>query len=77
MKKLLRLALIGLAAVTVMKVMAEKKAFEGLSEAEARERLAQKMPAKMPDDKRAEVTDKVIDKMRERGVLAGEASVGG
>lgn len=70
MKKLLKLALLVGGIAAVAKVATAKKAeWEGLTESQVRDKLDAKLPAKMPDEKRAAVTDKVVSKMRERGVL--------
>jgi len=72
-KKLIGVALIVGAIATAAKLMASKKEeWQGLSEAEVRQRVEQRMPGRVPDEKRAAVADKVVSKMRERGVLAEE-----
>ncbi len=54
----------------VAKLVAAKKAdWQGLTEAQVREKLDSRLPGRMPDEKRAGVADKVVSKMRERGVL--------
>jgi hypothetical protein len=65
-----------LIAAVVLIVLALKKAAEqdpsewkGLSETEARSKLATKLPARMPDEVRTEITDKIVGKMREKGVI--------
>ena len=70
MKKLLKLALIvgGITAVAKL-VTARKAEWHGLTEAQVRDKLDTRLPGRMPDEKRADVTNKVISKMRERGVL--------
>lgn len=76
MKKLLKLALLigGIAAVSKM-VTAKKAEWEGLTENQVREKLDAKLPEQMPEEKRSMVADKVVTKMRERGVL-GEDGAG-
>lgn len=70
MKKLLFLALIiGVAAAIAQKAKADKEAWLGLSEDETRERLEQRLPSKIPEDRREHIKDTVVTKMRERGVL--------
>ena len=39
---------------------------------EIREKLEARLPSRIPDDKRAAVADKVVSKMRERGVIREE-----
>ncbi len=73
MKRLLKLALIVGAITVVAKVVTAKKAeWQGLTEPQVREKLDSRLPGRMPDEKRAAVADKVVSKMRERGVLAEE-----
>ena len=70
MKKLLFLAVLAGVIVVAAKLFAAEKAkWQGLSEAEVRERFDRRLPNRMPDHKRAEVADKAVAKMRERGVL--------
>lgn len=77
MKKLVKLALIGALVGGIVKfVTSTKKDFEGLTETQARIKLDSKLPAKMPADKRAEVTDKVVAAMKDKGVLVSDAAPG-
>jgi len=74
-KKLIGLALIvGAAAAAAKLVAAKKTEWQGLTEAEARQKVEQGIPSRVPEEKRAEVADKVVTKMRERGVLREEAA---
>jgi len=50
----------------------EKAKWEGLTESEVREKLDARLPARMPDEKRAAVADKVVSKMQERGDLRAD-----
>ena len=69
-KKLLGLIIVaGAAAAAAKLAMAKKVEWQGLSEAQAREKVDQSLPSRVPDEKRAEVADKVVAKMRERGML--------
>lgn len=70
MKKLLKLALLvgGIAAVAKL-VGAKKAEWAGLTEAEVRAKLDARLPDRMPPEKQQQVADKVVSKMRERGVL--------
>ncbi len=73
-KKLIGLILAVGAAAAVAKLMAAKKAeWQGLSEDQVRAKVEQRMPSRVPEEKRAEVADKVVTKMRDRGMLAEEA----
>jgi len=69
-KKLLKMAVIvgGIAAVAKI-VTAKKAEWQGLTESQVREKLDSQLPSRMPDEKRADVADKVVSKMRERGAL--------
>lgn len=69
-KRLLKFALLigGIAAVAKL-VGAKKAEWSGLTEAEVRAKLDAKLPDRMPAEKQAEVADKIVAKMRERGVL--------
>ncbi|MCP4309039.1 MAG: hypothetical protein GY926_07190 [bacterium] len=73
MKKLLKVALVVGAITAVAKLVTAKKAeWQGLTESQVREKLDSQLPDRMPDDKRAEVSDKVVSKMRERDMLLEE-----
>ena len=74
MKKLLKLALLigGIAAVSKL-VGAKKAEWKGLSESEVRAKLDAKLPDRMPPEKQALVADKVVTKMRHRGILREDA----
>jgi hypothetical protein len=74
MKKLVKLALIGGGIVMVAKlVSAQKSAWAGLTESEVREKLDARLPARIPDDKRAAIAEMVVSRMRERGVIREES----
>lgn len=70
MKKLIKLGLLvgGIAFVAKM-VSAKKSEWQGLSEPEVRAKIDSRMPDKVPAEKRDAVADKVVSKMREKGVL--------
>ncbi len=73
MKKLIKLALIvGVVAFAAKLVAAKKSEWHGLTESEVRDKLDSRLPGKVPDAKRAVIADKVVSKMRERGVLREE-----
>lgn len=66
-----------LAALIAMAAAAAKKAkgggaaeWHGLTESEARTKLDAKLPSKIPADKRLAISDKVVAKMRDRGVIS-------
>jgi hypothetical protein len=72
-KKLIGFALIAGAVAAAAKLIATKKPeWQGLTESEARQKIEQRIPSRVPEEKRAEVADKVVTKMRERGVLREE-----
>ena len=69
-KKLIGLALaVGLGALVAKVAGAKKAEWQGLNEAQVREKVGQQMPSRVPDEKREAVADKVVTKMRERGML--------
>jgi hypothetical protein len=70
MKKFLLIAAaIGVVALVVKKRSANRTSWQGLSEDEARQRLNDRFPDRMPEDKREVVTDKIVSKMRDKGVI--------
>ncbi len=74
MKKLIKLALLIGGVAAVSKVLTAKKAeWAGLGESEVRAKLDSRLPEQIPSDKRSEIADKIVDKMREKGVLAEDA----
>lgn len=80
MKKILPLAVLILVIAFAMKLLSEKKSqWQGLTEAEVRAMIDARMLAKVPEEKRLAMADKVVSKMRQQGVLievddGGEAS---
>ncbi len=70
MKKLIKFAMIIGAIAAAARLVGSKKAeWEGLTEAQVRGKLDERLPDRVPDDKRAMVADKVVAKMRSRGKL--------
>ena len=49
--------------------------WHGLTESEARSKLDAKLPGKIPAEKRSAVSDKIVAKMRDRGVIAEDLTV--
>ena len=49
--------------------------WHGLTESEARSKLDSKLPGKIPAEKRSAISDKVVAKMRDRGVISDEPAV--
>ena len=74
MKLLLVAAVVGLIALAVKKGASQREEWQGLTEAEARSKVADRLPGRMPDEKRDAVTDKIVGTMREAdaGVLADD-----
>ena len=71
---LLAAALIALVALALKKRGSQRQKWTGLSETEAREKLDQKLPHRIPEERRAAMTDKIVDTMRERGVIVADES---
>jgi hypothetical protein len=75
-KKLIKLALVIGGIAFASKVITAKKAeWEGLAESDVRAKLDARLPDKVPAEKRAEIADKVVGKMREKGVLREDAPI--
>ena len=75
MKKLFKLALVGAIVTAVVKTVAAKKAeWQGLTESQVREKLTGKLGDKMPGEKVDEIGTKIVDAMRQRGVLSEEVA---
>jgi hypothetical protein len=71
MNRLIKLlVIVALIAVVVKLLEQQRQQWTGLTEIEARARLDAKLPGKIPAEKRAEVTDKIIGAMKEKGALA-------
>ena len=72
-KRIIGLALVAGAIAAVAKLITAQKAeWQGLTETDARAKVEERLPSRVPEEKRAEVADKVVAKMRERGVLGEE-----
>ena len=72
-KRIIGLALVAGAIAAVAKLITTQKAeWQGLTETDARAKVEERLPSRVPEEKRAEVADKVVAKMRERGVLVEE-----
>lgn len=78
MKKLVKLLIVGGIVAAVGKaLMMQKQQWQGLTESEARAKIDAKLPAKVEGEKRAEVTDKIVGAMKDKGVLVPDANPGG
>ena len=70
MKKFILVALvIGVIVAIAKKQSPDRSEWEGMSEEQVRAKLGDKLPNKMPDEAKAAVTDKIVDKMREKGAI--------
>jgi hypothetical protein len=70
MKKFLLIAvLVGAVALVVKKLSSGRDDWTNLTEEEARQRLHDRFPDRMPDDKKEVVTDKIVSKMRDKGAI--------
>jgi hypothetical protein len=73
MKRLLLAAvMIGIIATAMKKAKMDRENWQGLSEHEARDRLEERLPNKIPDDRREYIKDTIVTKMRDRGVLTDD-----
>ena len=73
MKKLLFLAaLVGIIALIARKATMDREEWEGLTEDELRSRLGERLPSQIPDDKREQITEKIVAKMKDRGAITDE-----
>lgn len=74
-----RLILAIAAVVIVLGVKRAKSSREsewhGLTESEVRSKLDAKLPGRIPDDKRSAISDKVVAKMHDRGVISKDPVV--
>jgi predicted nucleic acid-binding protein len=75
-KKLLLLALLAAIATLVMKALQFMKEWEGLPESELRARIEEKLSSRVSPEQLTEITNAVVDMMRQRGKLGGEAPAG-
>jgi hypothetical protein len=73
-KRLIVLAvLIGVIALCARKAKSDRASeWHGLTESEVRSKLDEKLPSKLPAEKRGAISDKVVAKMRDRGVIQEE-----
>ena len=76
MKKLLLVAaVIGLIAIAVKKRSSDRADWQGLTESQAREKLHDRFPDRMPAEKRDMVADKIVGVMRDKGVVVADDEV--
>jgi hypothetical protein len=75
MKKLLLLVLLVAVIGAIAKaVESQKKEWTGLTESQARAKLNKRIGNRMPAERKAQVTDRVVAKMKSHGHLKKEAS---
>ena len=70
---LLTLLIIVIAACGKKTKSRRESEWHGLTESEARSKLDTKLPSKIPTEKRSAISDKVVAKMRDRGVISEDA----
>ncbi len=68
-KLLLAAVMLGIIAMAMKKAKMDSEEWHGLSEREARDRLEERLPNQIPDDRREHIKDTIVTKMRDRGVL--------
>lgn len=72
---LIKLVLLaGGVALAARLVTVKKGEWKGLAESEVREKLNERMPDRVPEDKRVAVADKVVATMQARGLLTEAAA---
>lgn len=67
---LIALLIVAIAACAKTAKSRRESEWHGLTEREARSKLDAKLPGMIPAEKRSAISDKVVAKMRERGVLS-------
>ena len=73
---ILLVLLIGVVAACAKKSKTHRASeWHGLTESEARAKLETKLPGKIPAEKRSAISDKVVAKMRDRGVISEDPAV--
>ena len=73
---ILLVLLIGAVAGCAKKSKSHRESeWHGLTESEARSKLETKLPDKIPAEKRTAISDKLVAKMRDRGVLSEDPAV--
>ncbi|MDW3217207.1 MAG: hypothetical protein R8F63_01230 [Acidimicrobiales bacterium] len=71
-KLLLAVGVIGLIALIIKKRSSDRTDWQDLTASEARDRINDRFPDRVPPDTRDMVTDKIVTKMQEKGVLADD-----
>ena len=74
MSRLFKFGLFAALIAGVAKIVSTQKAkWQGLTESEIRTKLHAKLDSRIPGDKVDEMADKIVEGMRQRGVLGEEA----
>lgn len=77
MKRLFKFGLFAAMVAGIVKLVSTQKAeWQDLTEPELRDKLHTKLDSRMPSDKVDQIGDKIVEKMRQRGVLHEEAPTG-
>lgn len=77
-RRLILAAVAVLIGVRIKKAMSHRESeWHGLTESEARSKLEAKLPSRIPDEKRGAISDKVVAKMRDRGVIGEDLAADG
>jgi hypothetical protein len=74
-KFIVALVFVAVLGAVVAAIRSQKAKWIGLTEAELRSKIDEKLADRVPDDKRAEVTDTIVTKMSEKGLVADEPDV--
>ncbi|MBT8214106.1 MAG: hypothetical protein KJP12_02700 [Acidimicrobiia bacterium] len=75
-KKLIAFALVAGGAACAAKAVAAKKAeWAGMPESAVRAKLDARIPEQVPAEQRTVIADKVVAKMRQRGIIGEEPSL--
>ena len=69
---LLVAAIIGVVVLLAKRQAAQRAEWHGLTETQVREKLDDRLPGAMPDEARAVVAEKIVEKMRTRGVIVDD-----
>jgi hypothetical protein len=73
-KNILLILLVAVIAAVAVKMAksARESEWEGLTESEARGKLDAKLPDRIPEQKRAQISDKLVAKMGDKGILVAD-----
>ena len=75
-RRLILLVVALLIVVSIKKARSRREAeWHGLTESQARAKLDAKLPSRIPADKRSAISDKVVAKMRDKGIITNDPDV--